>query len=255
MIDIKTPQQIEIMAAGGKILSETLWEVLDYVKPGVTETELDQLAEKCIRQRGGEPGFMKVPGYFHTICASTNDVVVHGIPTGYALQEGDIIGIDCGVYYKGFHTDMSETIMVKDKKSKIKNQKIEEFLKTGKHALEEAIQVASVGNHIGHISKVIQEIVEKKAGYSVTRSLIGHGVGKELHEAPEVPGFLVGSIKNTPELVEGMTIAIEVIYNMGSKDLAYADDKWTIKTHDGSLSGVFERTVAITKSGPRILTP
>lgn len=258
MIDLKTPKEIESMRVGGKILADVLWEVVAQVKPGITEIEIDRLAEKGIVSRGGEPGFKKVPGYKHTICVSTNDVVVHGIPGSYKLKAGDVIGIDCGVFYQGFHTDMSQTLRVKYQISNIKSQndKIDKFLETGERALNEAIKVAVVGNHIGHISKTIQDIVEKEGGYSVVRSLIGHGVGRELHEEPEVPGFLKGSIEKTPKLVVGMTIAIEVIYNMGKSQVMYGnDDGWTISSADGSLSGVFERTVAITEKGPEVLTP
>lgn len=267
MIHIKTPDEIEKMRISGRILSETLQEVVKAVKSGVTELELDALAEKLIREKGGEPGFMKVPGYKHTICACTNDVIVHGIPTDYKLKEGDVICIDCGVFYKGFHTDMAETVKVKSQKSrpkadqplaeKVKNEEeIDGFLAVGKRALDEAIAQAVLGNRIGHISQTIERIVEKENGYGVLRSLIGHGVGRELHEEPEVPGILMGKLEKTPLLVEGMTIAIEVIYNMGSPEAVYkGTDDWTIVTEDGSLSSVFERSVLITKDGPEMLTP
>src|SRR3990167_7300010 len=200
------------MKTGGKILADVLFEVLKNIKIGVSEIELDQLAEKLILEKGGEPGFKKVDGYRHTICISTNDVVVHGIPTNYKLKEGDVVGIDCGVYYKGFNTDAAQTVRVQNSESRIQNSdEIDRFLETGKKALSEAIRIAKIGNRIGHISQTIQTIVEG-AGYSVVRSLIGHGVGKELHEEPEVPGFLNMPIANTPLLKEGMTIAVEVIY-------------------------------------------
>lgn len=252
MIDYKTPEQIEIMKHGGHILATVLGEVMDAIKPGVTELELDQLAESRIRAMGGEPGFMKVPGYHHTTCFSTNDVVVHGIPTDYALKGGDVVGIDCGVFYKGYHTDMSESKRVPNPESK--KDEVDKFLEIGKFALEEAIKQAVIGNRVGHISQTIQRIVEKEAGYSVVRSLIGHGVGKELHEAPEVPGYLVGNINRSPLLKEGMTIAVEVIYNMGKHDVMLDADHWTIRTQDGKLSGLYERTIAITQSGPLMLT-
>jgi methionyl aminopeptidase len=258
MINIKTQEEIEIMKTGGKILAESLWEVISYIKPGVSELELDALAEKLILQKGGEPGFKKVPDYKHTICISTNDVVVHGIPTDYKLKEGDVVGIDCGVFYKGFHTDMSETIRVKSQTSNLKSQKdeVDKFLEVGKKALNEAIKQATLGSHIGDISKTIQTIVEAQNGYSVVRSLVGHGVGKDLHEDPEVPGFLSERIEKTPLLKIGMVIAIEVIYNMGDHELVFAnEDGWTLKTEDGSLSGLFERTLAITENGPLTLTP
>jgi len=264
MINIKSKQELELMKHGGHILSEVLFEVMDSIKPGVTELELDQLAEKLILEKGGQPGFKKVKGYFHTICMSTNDVVVHGIPGSYKFKEGDVVGVDCGVFYKGFHTDMAETRRVSDvknpsnsagrQKSKVKSDEVEKFLEIGKYALEEGIKQAVVGNRVGHISKAIQDIVERKNGYSVVRSLIGHGVGRELYEDPEVPGYLVGKIEKTPLLKEGMTIAIEVIYNMGSKDVVLDRDGWTIRTRDGSLAGLFERTVALTNGGPLLIT-
>lgn len=253
-------KKIEKMTIGGKMLSEVLWEVLSHVKPGVSELELDALAEKLILKKGGYPGFKKVKGYHHTVCVSTNDVVVHGVPSSYTLKEGDVIGIDCGVFYEGYHTDMSETVVVKSSnlpagKAGLKVQSdTEKFLNTGKKALEEAIKQAKIGNRVGNISQTIQTIVEG-GGYSIVRSLVGHGVGKKLHEEPQIPGYLEEKIEKTPLLKEGMTIAIEVIYNMGKADVTYGNsDGWTISTKDGSLSGVFERTIAVTKDGPVVLT-
>lgn len=250
MIDYKTKEEIKIMQHGGHILAEVLYKVMDAIKPGVSELEIDQLAEKLIRERGGEPGFQRVPGYKHTICVSTNDVVVHGIPGGYKFKEGDLVGIDCGVFYKGFHTDMSESKIIS---GGTPNPEAEKFLKIGKQALNEAIKVAVIGNRIGDISKTIQDIVEGN-GYSIVRSLIGHGVGRELHEEPEVPGYLARPIAKTPILKEGMTIAVEVIYNMGSREVMLDSDGWTIRTEDGRLAGLYERTIAISKNGPLMLT-
>ncbi|QQG40947.1 MAG: type I methionyl aminopeptidase [Candidatus Levyibacteriota bacterium] len=248
MINIKTDKEIESMVKGGKILVDVLSAVLRYAKQGVSELELDAMAEKLIREKGAEPGFKKIKGYNHTICISTNDVVVHGVPTSYKLKEGDIVGIDCGVFYKGFHTDAAHTIQVKN------SEGVNKFLKTGEQALWEAIKQAKPGNRIGHISKTIQDIIEG-AGYSVVRSLIGHGVGRQLHEEPEVPGFLNRKIEKTPLLVEGMTIAVEVIYNMGKKEVKYGNkDGWTISTADGSISGLFERTIALIKDGNILIT-
>lgn len=251
MVDIKTPEEVEIMAHGGKILSDVLWEVLDNVKPGISEKEVDLLADRLIIEKGGEVAFKRVKDYKHATCISTNNVVVHGIPSEYKFKEGDVVGIDCGVFYKGFNTDMSHSIIVGQKK----DPSVVKFLEVGERALNEAVSQAKIGNRIGHISKTIQDIVEKESGYGVVRALIGHGVGRELHEEPEVPGYLVKKIEKTPLLKEGMTIAIEVIYNMGSHEVSYLnDDNWTISSSDGSLSGLFERTVAITKDGPLILT-
>lgn len=251
MIDYKTREEIKIMQHGGHILAEVLYHVMDCIKPGMTELEVDQMAERMIRERGCEPGFMKVSGYHHAICMSTNDVVVHGIPGTYVFKPGDLVGVDCGVFYGGFHTDMSETIRVSD----IKHQEdeIDKFLRIGKRALDEAIKEAVIGNRIGHISKRIQDIVEGN-GYSIVRSLIGHGVGRKLHEEPEVPGYLAKPLDKTPHLKEGMTIAVEVIYNMGSPEVVLDEDGWTIRTEDGALAGLYERTIAITKNGPLMLT-
>jgi methionyl aminopeptidase len=254
MIKFKTEKEIEIMRQGGKILAEVLEELIANVKAGMSEIELDQMAERLILSKGGEPGFKKVEGYNNAICISTNDVVVHGIPTNYILKEGDKVGIDCGVFYKGFHTDMAQTARIKDKGLMIKNDEVDKFLQTGEKAMWKGIQAAKLGNRIGDISKTIQEIVEGQ-GYSVVKSLIGHGVGRELHEDPEVPGYLDCPILKTPLLKEGMTIAVEVIYNMGKSDVVYSgSDGWTIKSKDGSLSGLFERSIAITKQGTEVLT-
>lgn len=255
MINVKTQKEIEIMQKGGKILSKVMWELGKMVREGVSEIEIDRHAEKLIQELGGQPGFKLVDGYKHTICVSTNDVVVHGIPTEYKFKKGDVIGIDCGVYLEGFHTDMSETFRVQSSELRVKKDEVDKFLETGKNALNESIKQAKIGNHVGDVSRTIQNIVEA-GGYSVVESLVGHGVGRELHEDPEVPGYLYGKVEKTPVLAEGMVIAVEVIYNMGGPNLVYANnDGWTLKTEDGSLGGLFERTVAITKNGPLILTP
>jgi methionyl aminopeptidase len=254
MINIKTKEELKIMEHAGKILGETMWEILRFARPGVSELEIDTLAEKLIKEKGGESGFKLVDGYKHTICVSVNDVCVHGIPTNYKFKEGDKVGIDCGAYYKGFHSDMSETIRIKSSELRIKNDEIDRFLRVGKEALNAGINEAKAGNRVWHVSKAIQDIVEAQNGYSVVRSLVGHGVGRELHEEPEVPGYTYGKLSSSPELKEGMVIAIEVIYNMGTPDLVLDDDGWTLRTKDGKLSGLFERTVAITKTGPQILT-
>ena len=248
MINIKSKQEIEIMKKGGAMLAQVLREVIQNVKPGVSELELETLANNLIIKKGGFSGFKKVSGYKYATCLSTNDVIVHGLPKDFKLNEGDIIGIDCGVYLEGFHTDMAQTVPV----GKI-DTKTKAFLEIGEKALFEAIKMAKPGNRIGHISQTIQDIVEE-AGYSIVRNLVGHGVGKNLHEEPEIPGFVYERIEKTPLLKEGMTIAIEVIYNMGKKEVKYDKDGWTIRTKDGSLSGLFERSVVIAKKGPVILT-
>lgn len=253
MIHIKTPSEQESMRKGGKILGSALMEVMNTVKVGVSEKEMDSLAEKLIRKQGGKPGFMEVPGYKHTVCAATNEVVVHGIPSTYIYKKGDVVCIDCGVYLDGLHTDMAETVLIPGD-DEIDNKKKQHFLDTGKKALKEAIAVIKPGNRIGHISQIIQDIVEGE-GYSVVRNLVGHGVGRDLHEEPEVPGYLAFAVNKTPLLKPGMTIAVEVIYNMGKPEVEYANrDGWTIRSQDGSLSAVFERTVLVTENGSEVLT-
>lgn len=253
MIASKTRDEISAMKKGGKMLSDTLWQVVRESKPGLSEVAVDERAEQLILEKGGEPGFKLVSGYNHTICAATNDVVVHGIPSPYILKKGDVFCVDCGVYYNGLHTDMAETFIVGGEDAATKE--VQAFLEIGKKALRAGIKAVKAGNRVGHISKAIQDIVEGEGGYSIVRSLVGHGVGRELHEAPEIPGYLVRPIEKTPLLKEDMTIAVEVIYNMGKPDVVLDHDGWTIRSKDGSLSAVFERTVRVTKNGSELLTP
>lgn len=248
MITIKSKQEIEIMKKGGAILAQVMREVLEHVRPGVSELGLEKLANDLIIKKGAFPGFKKVQGYKYATCLAVNDVVVHGLPKNNLLKEGDIIGIDCGVYFEGFHTDMAETVKVQGEE-----KETDEFLQTGRKALNEAIKMAKPGNRIGHISQTIQDIIESH-GYSIVRNLVGHGVGKKLHEEPEIPGFVYEKIEKTPLIKEGMTLAIEVIYNMGKKEVKTDTDGWTIRTRDGSLSGLFERSIVVTEKGPVILT-
>lgn len=249
-MDDKAKKRIEIMQRAGEILGQVMNEIVDYVKEGITELDIDRLAERRILELGGEPGFKKVDGYIHAICTSTNEVVVHGIPKNRKLVNGDLFGFDCGVYLDGYHTDMAESIIVGGKADAGSMK----FLEVGKKTLFKAISEAKPGNNVGNISKVMQEGIESN-GYSIVRSLVGHGIGRGLHEEPEIPGYLEGEIKDTPELYEGMTIAIEAIYNMGSSEVVFeGTDDWTIASRDESLAGLFERTIYIDKNGPRLIT-
>jgi len=252
MIRIKTKPEIEIMQRGGKILSEVLTIIFEKLKPGVSLSELDKLAEQEIIKRGALPSFKKVKGYFWTICGCVNDVVVHGIPNSYIIKKGDVVGIDCGVYYKGFHTDAAWTKRVQDE-SRIQNDEIDKFLKVGEGTLKKALEKICPGSYIYDISSTIADNVEA-GGYFVVRSLVGHGVGRKLHEEPEIPGVVTLSRFKTPQIREGMTLAVEVIYNMGTPDIVYGEDGWTIKTKDGKLSGLFEATVVATNHGSLVLT-
>ncbi len=248
MISLKTDEEIAKMRAGGRILAEVLEKVKERVKPGVTTLELDELADKLISEKG-EPSFKHVGDYKWATCMCVNEVVVHGIPDNYKLKEGDILGIDLGMIYQGFHTDMSWTLSVGEEKDEVKR-----FLNTGKEALKKAISEAKVGNRVGHISQAIGKTITR-GGYSPVKALVGHGIGRNLHEEPQIPCFLRGRLEETPLLKAGMTIAIEVIYNQGKPEVVYRNnDGWTIQTVDNSLSGLFEETVAILPSGPDVLT-
>lgn len=259
MINIYSSDDISKIRASGKITAQAMTAVISEAKVGVTTSFLDKLAEKVIRAAGGEPSFMKEKGYFWTTCMNVNDIVVHGIPGEYQLKNGDVLGIDLGTLYQGFHSDASWTVRVmsNDKLSiinKTGDRGIQKFLETGEKALKLAIKQVIPGNYIGDISKVIEDTL-RSGGYSPVKALVGHGVGKKLHEDPEVPCYLRGEIKNTPEIKEGMVLAIEVIYNQGASEVVYAsDDGWTIVTRDYSLSGLFEHTVAVTNDVPTVLT-
>ncbi|MBI3380042.1 type I methionyl aminopeptidase [Candidatus Gottesmanbacteria bacterium] len=253
MVDLKTPEEISLMRKGGEILHKILLKLLDDARVGVRLKDLDQTAENLIFSAGGKPSFQMVPGYKWTICACVNDVVVHGIPDEYILQEGDLLGIDCGIYLDGFHTDHAWSKIVTNGKQSDYKEKTN-FLDTGEKAFTEAIKQAQPGNYIYDISKAIQDNIEAD-GYSVVRSLVGHGVGRKLHEDPEVPGFTKGKRQSSLKIIPGMVLATEVIYNLGSADVVYkGNDGWTIATKDGKISGLFEATVAITSRGGFVLT-
>jgi len=259
MIPIKTEKEIRIMKEGGQKLALVFAEVVKRIKPGVSLEKLDDLAEELIIKQGGFPSFKTVKGYRWTTCININEGVVHGIPNGYQIKEGDLVSLDIGMLYRGFHTDMARTLCVRMQNSKClpvrqagKSQD-EKFLEAGKSALKAAIKAARAGRRVGHISAAIEKVI-RKAGFSPVKELTGHGIGKKLHEDPQIPCFLVQPINKTPVLQPGMTLAIEVIYAWGKPDLVLADDGWTVKTADGKPAGLFENTVLITKKEPVILT-
>lgn len=248
MIHIKTPEEIAIMGEGGRKLGTILEDLLSFSTHGVVLMDIEKRACDLIEKSGATASFKTVPGYKWATCLNVNEVVVHGIPTQYVLKDGDILTIDIGLIYKGFHTDTAGTKIIGSSK---KNEK---FLEIGKEALNKAIQTAIIGNRIGDISKVVQETIEG-AGYSIVKSLVGHGIGRDLHEEPQIPNYLRGAIENTLPLKEGMTIAIEPIYAMGRGEIVYQnDDGWTLATRDRSLTSVFEHTLTITAAGPVVLT-
>ena len=236
------------MAEGGRILAGAIQELRNAVRPGVTTSELDAIAERFIRGHdGATPAFKGLYGFPGSICTSINDEIVHGIPSKKrVLREGDIVSLDVGVGYRGFFTDSAVTVAVG--KVDAKNAKL---LSVTAESLEAGIAAARVGNHIGDIGAAVQAVVEA-AGFSVVRDLVGHGIGVEFHEEPQVPNY--GKPKRREKLVPGLTVAIEPMVNVGGPATRTLPDRWTIVTADGSRSAHFEHTVAITENGPRVLT-
>ncbi len=242
----KSAQEIETMARAGKVVAETLALIEEQLQPGSTTAELDDLADEFIRSHGGVPTFKGYKGYPAATCLSPNSMVVHGIPGPLKLQDGDILSVDVGVTLDGFVADSAWTYAVGSISAEAQR-----LLDTCQAALEAGIREARLGNSIGDISQAVQAVTED-AGYSVIRSLVGHGVGRSMHEDPQVPNFV--STYRGPELKEGMTIAIEPMITAGGPDVYIHDDDWSISTTDGSLAAHFEHTVAVTAAGPRILT-
>ncbi len=246
MIIRKSPAEIEAMARAGRLVVETIAAVGDAVHPGVTTAELDEIAEEHIRSRGGIPTFKGYRGFPRSICASPNSMVVHGIPGTYRLEEGDVISIDVGVTLEGFVGDSAYTFPVGEVDPEARR-----LLDVCQAALAAGIAQARPDNHVGDISAAVQRATEE-AGFSVVRSLVGHGVGRSMHEEPQVPNF--GEPGRGPKLAPGMTLAIEPMITAGAPDVFLAEDRWSISTSDGSLAAHFEHTVAVTEAGPRILT-
>jgi len=261
MIPADQQSKIQAQIEGGQKLGHILDLLLEKAQVGVSLMSIENEAQKLIADAGGTPSFQTVEGYRWATCLCVDDEVVHGIPTEYVLNEGDVLTIDVGILFKGYHTDTAWTKIVttKEKNSKTslptaEKTDIETFLSVGEEALWESIAQAKAGNRIGHISQATQRVVEG-GGYSIVKSLVGHTIGKELHEKPHVPGFLKGKIEATPLLVDGMTIAIEVIYAQGNGSIVYAnDDGWTIGMRDGSLAAVFEHSILIDGDLPQVLT-
>lgn len=237
------------MAEGGHQLARIRDQLVTAVKPGITTAELDKLADALITQSGGQASFKMVPGYHWATCMNINQVVVHGIPNSQKLKTGDVVGIDVGLFWKGFHTDTSTTVAVGSP-----TPSIQKFLDTGNRALDRAISMAKPGRRTQDLSLAMQQTVET-AGYSAVRALTGHGIGRQLHEEPAIPCFVVGAYATSPKLVPGMVLAIEIMYNQGTSEVVYQNaDGWTIATADGKISGLFEETVVVTKTQPVIIT-
>ena len=247
MINLKTKKQIELMRVAGKITIDAIMEASKYIKPGVSTYELDQIAENYIRSQGAIPSCKGYEGYPATICASVNEVVVHGIPSkNVILKEGDIISIDCCAFIHGFHGDATRTFAV----GKISAEK-QRLIDVTKQAFFEGINAIKVGGHIGDISEAIQKYVEAN-GFSVIREMVGHGIGKEMHEDPQVPNY--GHKNFGDKIEEGLVIAVEPMVNMGRKEIAIKNDGWTCVTKDGKPSCHYENTIAIVDGKVEILT-
>lgn len=264
-IPVKTGFEIELMAEGGNKLAEIISGVLKKIKPGLCTLEINGWIEREILETGGSPSFKMVPRYHWASCIGLNDEVVHSIPRkDKIIKEGDLLKIDAGMFWKGFHTDTSWTTIVQSSPQeflrnstgqtlfKVQSCK-KKFLEAGKEALKKAIETARPGNRVGNISLAIQETIET-AGYKPVQVLTGHGIGRKLHEEPLIPCFLASSTEKTAKLRPGMVLAIEVIYAQGSPDLVISKDNWTISTKDGKISGLFEETIAVCENGPLVLT-
>ncbi len=252
MIFLKTDEEIELMRESNQLVGMTLGELAKHIKPGVTTFQLDKIAEEFIRSHGaiptflgykGAPGAIDFPG---SICVSVNEQVVHGIPGGYILKEGDVISVDCGTYKNGFCGDSAYTFCVGEVSAEVKA-----LLRTTKESLYKGIENAVDGTRLGNVSEAIQTYCEKR-GFSVVRELVGHGIGRNMHEAPEVPNY--GRRGTGPLLRSGMCIAIEPMINMGSKNVVFESDGWTVRTKDRKPSAHFEHTVAIREGKADILS-
>ena len=247
MIILKTPAEIEVMAQASRVVAEALDIVRKAVQPGITTEELDSIAEQEIRVRGALPAFKGYRNYPRTLCASVNDQVVHGIPSKRKLKDGDIIGLDLGAIVGGFYGDSAVTVAVGSV-----SDATEKLVQVTKEALHLGITQAIVGNRLSDISYAVQQYVES-SGFSVVTEFVGHGIGRQLHEEPQVPNY--GKPGQGPRLQPGMVLAIEPMVNMGRSAVRILDDRWTAVTVDGSLSAHFEHTIAIQPTGgPRILS-
>jgi len=246
MLVYKSQEEIEIIRRNNLLVSKTLAEVAKLVKPGVTTLELDNRAEEFIRDNGAEPGFLGYAGFPNTLCTSVNDQVVHGIPSGYVLKEGDIVSVDCGTYMDGYYGDSAYTFPV----GEISDDLLR-LLRTTKESLLLGIDNAIEGNRVGDIGHAVQMHAEN-AGYSVVREMVGHGLGKEMHETPEVPNY--GKRGRGVKLNKGLVICIEPMINMGTKYIKQQPDGWTIKTADGKPSAHYELAVVVDKGKADILS-
>lgn len=246
-VTIKSTREIELMRIAGKLLEEVYQELGAFVKPGISTMDINRYGERLIRDRGCIPNFLNYNGYPASICVSVNDEVVHGIPhEDHIIQEGDIVSLDAGLIYKGYHSDAARTYAV----GQI-SPEAEKLIAVTKQSFFEGIKYAKAGHHLHEISAAINDYVEQ-FGYGIVRDLVGHGIGTKLHEDPQIPNFR--QRRRGIKLVPGMTLAIEPMINAGTWKVCWLDDDWTVVTEDGSLSAHYENTVLITDGEPEILT-
>lgn len=246
MIILKNEHEIDLMRKAGRIVGETLLMLEEKVRPGITTAELDKLAEEFITKHGAKPSFKGLYGFPASLCISVNEQVVHGIPGKFKLEEGDIVSVDCGVLLNGYHGDAARTFAVGEV-----TEQARKLIDVTEQSFFKGIEKAIVGNRLTDISYEIQQYVESN-GFSVVRDYVGHGIGKKVHEDPEVPNF--GRSGRGPKLMSGMVLAIEPMVNIGSYHVKTLGDEWTVVTADGSLSAHYENTVAILPNGPEVLT-
>ena len=246
MIIIKNNLEIDLMRKAGRLLAETLLRVEDSVKPGITTAELNKIAEDYIVKHGGKPSFQGLYGFPAAACISVNEQVIHGFPGKYVLQDGDLVSFDCGVCLNGYQSDAARTFMVGNVSEEAKR-----LVAVTKESFFKGIEFAKPGNSLSDISNAIQTYVEGN-GFSVVRDYVGHGIGRDVHEDPEIPNY--GRAGRGPKLQEGMTLAIEPMVNVGTHKVITLDDEWTVVTADKKLSAHYENTVAILTNGAEILT-
>lgn len=246
MIYLKTKEEIELLRASNDLVCRTLALVGEHIREGVTTLELDTLAEEFIRSHGAVPGFKGYGGFPATLCTSVNDQIVHGIPSGYRLQNGDIVSIDCGAFMNGFHGDSAYTFAVGDIEPRIR-----ELLDVTREALYRGVAAARIGNRIGDISHAVQQYAQSHS-MTIVREMVGHGIGRNLHEEPQVPNY--GKRGSGTLLKEGMVLCIEPMINLGTRNIVFEKDGWTVRTADRKPSAHFEFAVAITAQGPDALS-
>lgn len=247
MIVYKSGEEIEKMRRAGRIVATTIEAVLEKVRPGVATKELDAVAEQAIQKEGATPSFLGYRGYPASICASLNNQIVHGIPAERIIEEGDLLSLDFGAIWEGFHGDSAVSVIV----GKAPSSEAEKLVRVTEEALNAGISQIKAGGHLSDIGHAVQQVAEG-AGFSVVREYVGHGIGRHLHEDPQVPNY--GAPGRGPVMREGLVIAVEPMVNVGGWETVLMPDKWTVVTADGALSAHFEHTIAITENGPEILT-